>query len=99
MSYVHNVKGKQLAIVNGFRFYVRAKAKATTNWQCSMAGRCKARFTALSTGSRQVLRANLEHNQKRPFLSIIDGVCLSYALTSFDLTWIVSMCKILQLIF
>lgn len=68
--------GTHVAVINGYTFYCNYnnKSKTTQRWPCSRrdAKGCKASFT--TTKSREILRANLEHNHPPLKFIIHNGV-------------------------
>ncbi|KOB73949.1 Modifier of mdg4 [Operophtera brumata] len=72
VTFVPNTCGKQLAIVNGYTFYLHMKHKSTVSWLCTSWGKCKARFTMKSDGV--IKKVIPMHSHERPMFKIINGV-------------------------
>ncbi|CAK1579165.1 unnamed protein product [Parnassius mnemosyne] len=73
VQWVRKSCGKQLAILDGFTYYLDGKSNLTTTWRCTSAGPCKARFV-MSNHVMQIIRGNLNHSHKKPTYVIRNGI-------------------------
>ncbi|CAH2040293.1 unnamed protein product, partial [Iphiclides podalirius] len=64
--------GKQLAIVDGFTFYVDGRTKSTVTWRCTSGHICRARFVV--NGDWRVIRSHMVHDHAPPRYVVRDGI-------------------------
>ncbi|CAG9787360.1 unnamed protein product [Diatraea saccharalis] len=81
--FVRNHSGKQLAIVNGHKYYCGNKGAKNNIWRCTRWGNCKSRFIMTVTG--EMVDAYFEHTHDSPNS---DGCQYSQAPFTFDLLFI-----------
>lgn len=72
VSYVKNINGKEIAIVDGYTYYRDARKKLNLTWQCTQAGKCKARFTTTHCG--MMVRAFRVHEHLPPQIFVENGI-------------------------
>ncbi|CAH2242328.1 jg19941 [Pararge aegeria aegeria] len=80
-TYVRNLNGKQIAIIDGYTFYACNSLSGnldTSMWRCTKGYPCKARFKALNTG--EIVRVTtLEHEHVPPAIDVHDGILYKLA--------------------
>ncbi|CAG9579983.1 unnamed protein product [Danaus chrysippus] len=72
--FVHNINGKELAIVRGHSFYCGSRGAKTAIWRCTRWGQCRARFIMNVQG--KVVTSHLEHNHRPPMFVIREVTCV-----------------------
>lgn len=72
VQWVRNTSGKQLAVVDGFTYYLGARATNTCAWRCTKGKLCRARFTL--DKNKKMIRFNLLHDHPAPTFIIRDDV-------------------------
>ncbi|XP_053605116.1 protein tramtrack, beta isoform isoform X13 [Plodia interpunctella] len=75
--YARNKAGKELAVIDGYTFYVNYMTNTTLGWQCSKC-QCKGKFTTTIAGpeARIIIRSKTQHNHERPQFQIRNGVLI-----------------------
>ncbi|KOB73952.1 Uncharacterized protein OBRU01_09854 [Operophtera brumata] len=69
ITFVRKGCGKRLAICHGYTFYCLRQTKVTQHWQCTMWGKCRAKF---STSAEGVIKtARIQHPHLPPKYKII----------------------------
>lgn len=66
-----NKYGKEVAVIDGYTFYLNVENKTTQRWPCNKKY-CKAALTM--TKSREIIRANLNHNHSPPKFIVRNGI-------------------------
>ncbi|XP_050349148.1 protein tramtrack, beta isoform isoform X40 [Nymphalis io] len=59
VQWVKNRNGRQLALIDGYTFYVANQTASTITWRCTRGPSCKARFA--SSKDLVIIRKNLNH--------------------------------------
>ncbi|KAI5646822.1 FLYWCH zinc finger domain-containing protein [Phthorimaea operculella] len=62
--WVKNGAGKQLALINGFTYYLGKKGTKTNFWRCTKGASCKARF--ILNKQMNMISCNLQHDHTPP---------------------------------
>ncbi|KAI5646731.1 FLYWCH zinc finger domain-containing protein [Phthorimaea operculella] len=76
--WLHNQGGKELAVYEGFTFFLHQKNKASDVWRCTKSGggggQCRANI--FTTKTKAVLRMQPEHNHPPPNFVVRNGVII-----------------------
>ncbi|XP_045535286.1 protein tramtrack, beta isoform isoform X35 [Papilio machaon] len=68
---VKRANGKQMAVINGFTFYLDYKMKKTSCWRCTTRRNCKSRFVV--DNALNIIRGNNTHCHDAPKFIIRNG--------------------------
>ncbi|VVC90630.1 unnamed protein product [Leptidea sinapis] len=66
-----NVKGKPVAVKNGYTFCRDGRSKMTERWQCTFGRHCRARFTSIRS-NKFVCRLVEDHNHEKSTILILN---------------------------